>query len=390
MLIFKSLPVDPSPQLTTQKLIVVVLIGLALTLTAFFLGKTANRAAFLIVTAVLVVSQLVIGISTTENDLNLPTVDVRYPVPFLMFTGKPLAANQNALGYVGDMPPADKGSEYRILMIGASTVKNGGDNSLPNLLQKNLRSAGSANTTVYNWGVTSQNSGQELATLVFRAVDYHPDLVVMYDGAEMLYPITYDPRPGYPFNFLVFEQGNNLLLDADWGTMASLVLLKSNLVSSWFRDELQGSQSVSLSALRQQAGFQTPEWEKQITDSYLQNVDRACHVAKGYGFRLVVFLQPLIFFKSPLAGVETTIFDSNKDINDYMHREYQNIREGFKTLQAQNQDGSCYFVDESNVFNNYPDVAFGDDDVHPGVAATGAIAQQLSTELKRLNVVPSQ
>ncbi len=55
----------------------------------------------------------------------------------------------------------------------------------------------------------------ELARLVFEALAYQPDLIVSYSGAnDIILPLSADPRPGYPFNFMIREY--NPLLDKDY------------------------------------------------------------------------------------------------------------------------------------------------------------------------------
>src|ERR1051326_6576288 len=94
----------------------------------------------------------------------------------------------------------------------------------PDLVEAHLHANGLPQVRTYNFGVLSFVSGQELALLVHRLIDLKPDLVVAYDGGNDLYePWVYDPRPGYPFNFVTEEEAMTALANAEGGakTLAS-------------------------------------------------------------------------------------------------------------------------------------------------------------------------
>ena len=129
-------------------------------------------------------------------------IDVRYANPYTMFS---------RFAY-GSQESAKTRGEFRIFMLGGSTVEYGNP-PLPVYVEQELKRRGFENVRVFNYGVISQNSGQELAHLVFHVLDSEPDMVVFYDGGnDIMDPLLYDPRPGYPFNFLAYE--NNVLFQA--------------------------------------------------------------------------------------------------------------------------------------------------------------------------------
>ena len=152
-----------------------------------------------------------------------PVQHHRQPRPYVMFSGEPAARGLNELGYPGAAPSIDKApDEYRIFFLGGSTVV-AGDPPLSDLVQRRFERQGLRKVRIYNFGVVSSVSSMELAKILFEIADLHPDMVVMYNGGnDLLHVFAWDPRPGYPFNFVVYE--NNLLLH-EVGDYPGLALL---------------------------------------------------------------------------------------------------------------------------------------------------------------------
>src|SRR5579862_2853333 len=90
----------------------------------------------------------------------------RDPKPYTMFGPAPDE-------YRGPIASPAKGiGEYRVFILGGSTLVTG-ILSLPELIEKSLHEAGLTNVHVYNFGVVSQKSGQELVRLFLEVVDLH-------------------------------------------------------------------------------------------------------------------------------------------------------------------------------------------------------------------------
>ena len=99
-------------------------------------------------------------------------------------------------------------------MLGGSTIVTGGllEDTVPAAIEAHLQLNGLPQARVYNFGVVSFVSGQELSLLVHRLIDLKPDLVITYDGGNDIFESWfYDPRPGYPFNFVVWEEAMTAL-----------------------------------------------------------------------------------------------------------------------------------------------------------------------------------
>src|SRR5262245_59810930 len=144
-----------------------------------------NASCFVGVSRFLVVGELYVRWSGGGASSNFPAQDVfRLPQPYVEFAGTPNATltgplsmggsvadstmTLNALGFRGDLPRMPKGDEVRVIVLGGSAAFNGAPlrNSIAGWLERLAHDAGETHVRVYNWGVTSYVSGQELAVLV--------------------------------------------------------------------------------------------------------------------------------------------------------------------------------------------------------------------------------
>lgn len=294
---------------------------------------------------------------------------VRQPKPYVMFGGSPGGVYEgetlNSLGYRGSLPDMPKpAGEYRILLLGGSTVFEGAP-TMATLLEKAFAQGERTDVRCYNFGVVSSVSGQDLARLVFEAVDYDPDLLIMFNGGNDLFsPLVLDPRPGYPFNFLLYE--NNPLLYNDIAEYPTLTLLAfgSNLMRilapAYFKERL-----VRLNRLREEVGFLSATWKEAVVRIYVNHLGKAHHISRAFGAEFIAIFQPAIYFKEVLAEEEQARFQHN---NPALYREFTStkdyalsMRAGvLKTIQMIQGKQDLKFVDLSDLFKNNPQDVFKD------------------------------
>ncbi|MBI4719322.1 MAG: hypothetical protein HY763_16120 [Planctomycetes bacterium] len=249
------------------------------------------------------ISPWFLGAARLPIEETYPEGIFRSPQPYTMFGGRP-EPPLNALGFPGAPPEHPKDpSEFRIFILGGSTVFEGNP-TIPQLVEEALHANGAAPARVYNCGVIASVSAQELARIVFQLADYQPDLIVMYNGGnDTLEPLDYDPRPGYPYNYFLYERNPILAGDDGEYPLLPLVTYSSNLCrrfGTWRFAEVFGN----LNACRRNAGWRTPAWESEIARVYVRNLRRANAVSRGFGADFLAFFQPTLAYKEPLAGAE--------------------------------------------------------------------------------------
>jgi len=193
--------------------------------------------------------------------------------------------------------------EYRVVVLGGSTVEHG-DPALPQCLEEQLRKQGAENLRVYNFGVVSANSGNQLARLVFEVVDLKPDLVVFYDGVnDVQHPMVNDPRPGYSFDHVVYEKHPLISESASEYPVIPLMLYGSELMRRCCHEYFVTA-LTDRDKHRQAVGYRSQEWRRKIARIYVGNAIKARKVAEAHGSKFIWFYQPLVNYKEPRTEKE--------------------------------------------------------------------------------------
>jgi lysophospholipase L1-like esterase len=312
---------------------------------------------------------------------NFPVEVVRQPQPYTMFGGAPQAQFQaedqviqlNALGYRGPLPEKEKApGDYRIFVLGGSTVFLG-DPSIPELLQEEFRRNGPAQVSVYNFGVVSSVSGMEVARLVFEVSELEPDLIIMYNGGnDIMGPYRFDPRPGYPFNFLVYE--HNPLLESEIGAYpaGSLLAYGSNLARYFFPDYFTRT-FADIEQLRQTVGWGSEVWRDDVAAAYVDNLGKAHKIAQAFGADFIAFAQPMVYFKEPLAPEEAAQANHAErrayalDMRDRIHK---------KVAQLSASQPDLKIVDLTDMYDDRPEWVFTDN-IHTRQESKPLVAQAM-------------
>jgi lysophospholipase L1-like esterase len=295
--------------------------------------------------------------------------------PYYMFTGAPNTSEQmapqmggandnenlvtlNSLGFRIErlLEKVKPPSELRIFVMGGSSVFNGAPlaKTIPGQIEAELLRKGFSQARVYNFGVVSAVSGQELALLTHLLVDYAPDVVISYGGGnDFASPYQYDPRPGFPFDFVTLQIGTQALASKlDLRTALASQLLRSRLIALIFGPRLQEIR-LPMSMLRTMVEYQTPKWENYIIDSYSNNLHRLCRIGYAFNFKFYAVLQPLIFQKSPWSEAEKNLKFGDENFASYMRRQHEQAAAAFGRLEAdEGANGKCRFLVLSQIFAN--------------------------------------
>jgi hypothetical protein len=310
-----------------------------------------------------------------------PVENARRPSPYVMFKG---AANTptgfgkeiyNEHGYRGAYPksPKDTG-EFRIIFTGGSAAWEG-EPSVPQLLEEEFKKNNFNSVRVYNFGVVSSVSSMELAAIVNEIINLSPDLVVMYNGAnDITSPFKYDPRPGYPFNFLVYE--NNPFFMKNYPAF-SLFAYKSNLIRLLARKYFTEKFS-RISELKKNAAFDSGEWRNEIADVYSGNLKKARAICNTFHCRFFTFLQPMVYFKKNPSNEEKDFIAAHE--NDKTHCSLMRNRIQKNLNPGGNDSTEFYFKDLTDAYNFDSGQVFRDD-VHTLQKAKPFIAKEIFTEL---------
>ncbi len=287
-----------------------------------------------------------------------------YPDPYVSFHGTPHGATTtkdrngpeetiveirlNELGFRIEkaLHRTKPAGETRVFVLGSSTVFNGTplSMSIPGQIENCFRENGRTDVEVYNFGLVSSVSGQELSLLVHLLSSYEPDAVVVFNGGnDVCLPANFDPRPGYPYNFYAYE--------------SALRKVRHTVTGNQFQWVYEGNGlDYDVSTLRKACGYGTEEWEMAIAVKYLENVVKMGRFARGCGFKLFAFLEPILFLKEPLSGKERNLptgYHGIEGFDVYVRRQYERIRAMLRYLQKAESDSRFVLTDLSPVFQGY-------------------------------------
>ncbi|MFN8236840.1 MAG: hypothetical protein U0T77_01600 [Chitinophagales bacterium] len=208
----------------------------------------------------------------------------RFRVPYIEFTGEPNLHKKidideqapdkrikftwdirhNEMGYPGKSIDQAPDSCIKILFFGGSTGYYG-QPTIPALLEQMLNEKLQGKSVyIANCSVVSSNHNQHLHALVEQFIGRKIDMVIFYGGYnENIQPLSYDPRPGYPYNFYY----NNEC--APW--RMNLVKYSSILGEIDKRDGI----ITGIHSLRKRYTADKGKWYRSIADNYFKTLEKA-------------------------------------------------------------------------------------------------------------------
>jgi lysophospholipase L1-like esterase len=203
------------------------------------------------------------------------------------------------------LPKEKPAGQLRIAFLGGSLVQLAStfDVTLPGALKILLqRRYPGRDIEVINAGIQSCVSRQSIAQLVFTVVDYHPDIVIMYDGGNDIgLPLTYESRPNFPYNFQTMEEAWDLYRQERRQPLWRIALERSNLFRI-VRARLDPNQRKLVPTADEPfAGTNAVPASLIISDSalrvnqisaYLSNWRKLVELAPSYHYKPVCILTP--------------------------------------------------------------------------------------------------
>jgi hypothetical protein len=307
----------------------------------------------------------------------------RFPYPYIQFKGASASGEHNRLGYGGPVPEQVKrDGEYRIFFLGASTVRFG-DPPIPDLVQRIFSEEGFENVRVFNFGVSGSNSGMDLARLVFEVLPYEPNMVVIYSGGnDINLPLVADRRPGYPFNFMVYE--NHPLYAKDYPTVA-LPAYGSYLVRLIARQYLS-EKFGGRERLRRDTDWNTDAWRGRIADAYVRNLEVSARIAGAFGSKLVAFLQPSLLTKANPSQEERELvahYSKLADLSaDSLQAHEDFIRDSINARLLKSRRPPDFRYDDLSQIYDASETATFSDLIHTHQQAKTVVAQRIFETLR--------
>jgi lysophospholipase L1-like esterase len=279
----------------------------------------------------------------------------RDPEPYTMFTHNFRPGYDMLSQKIQPRPPGG----YRVFVSGGSTVHTG-PTSLTARVENELKRIGRP-AQVYNFGVISQNSSQEVIRLVRRLIDEEPDLIVFYGGGnDLMDPFLADPRPGYPYNFFITEKNPWFIQDVSRYPAFDLLFFGSRWARERFPEYFL-DQLFQHEKLRDAAGYATEPWRKEIAEKYTNNLRKISGICKAFSIQCAAIFQPNIFYKRKLSSDESVIIKAydRADTARAAPSHARSVRDSIRKSISQIPVG-MRFYDQSEMFDNDPQTVFKD------------------------------
>lgn len=267
--------------------------------------------------------------------------------------------NTDARGFRKTWNPKNfgNGKLKTVYIFGGSALEGLGardDYTIPSYLSRKLASRGYP-FIVYNYGSGGSTIKHEIKNLLqFLKEGHRPDFVVFYDGAND--PIQFAWSLGDPFDPGLFETGE----EKSSGEPGSLISLPASLkpmiiffldhcliyrtvknIAAFFSLE----ENFGISFLSQYNENQLREFSGDFVDNHLKVLNFLDNLSKTFGFRYLLFWQPVAFTEENLTKEEVNrmpILFRNTPTQKY----FQYILLAFKERKIGN------FHDISDVFQN--------------------------------------
>jgi hypothetical protein len=282
---------------------------------------------------------------------------------------------------IADPKPAD---ELRIFVLGGSTVAGGHPLSatIPGVIEAHLQAHGLPQARVYNFGVVSFISGQELALLVHRLIDLQPDVVVAYDGGnDMFSPWFYDPRPGYPFNYVTEEEALNTLANAGGATKTLATLARDSALlqalfgtMDWFN-----RMGARVDVLRSAVHFKSEAWQHALVDAYARNMTVMCRFARANNALFAGYFQPMLPYAKTLDSDQVAMSGGAEMVQALRAQRVMALQAVAARFPPPSVEAGCRFSDLSGMLEDKPGV-FGDI-IHVGNEENELIGGRIADEL---------
>jgi lysophospholipase L1-like esterase len=203
------------------------------------------------------------------------------------------------------LPKEKPPGQLRIAFLGGSLVQVAStfDVTPPGALKAVLlRSYPGRDIEVINAGIQSSVSRQSLVQLVATVVDYHPDIVILYDGGNDIgLPFTYESRPNFPYNFQTMEDAWDQYRQDKRDPLWRIALQRSYLFRAvrarldpssrklvpTSDDPYAGTNAVPASRM-----ISDPNFAREHIAAYLSNWRKVVELSRAYGYRPVCILTP--------------------------------------------------------------------------------------------------
>ena len=251
---------------------------------------------------------------------NLGTKSYRIPAAYTGFVLESIMDGQNSYDKVKFFK--SNNDTLKIAFFGGST----GQYLNEEYLNKKFKEYFKQDVELRNLSCSSSNHRQHLHMMLEILPKYNPDIIVFYGGVnELIQPLWYDPRPGYPYNFYY---------KSETSPFKQFLIENSALISEW---EYRKRKITPYQKLKDEYKPATENWWNDIINKYFETLKLSNNFAGTldsafYGkTKFIAFYQPynidLIEDKGDFNAVNERVRKELKKYNYIVdiHDEFNNF-----------------------------------------------------------------
>ena len=236
----------------------------------------------------------------------------RYIFPYDWIRGEANQLDHNEFGFRGKPPNIKRDKDkFIIAFFGGSTGYNGNP-TIAETLSKKLNNFNIDNEII-NFSSVSSNHNQHLHRLL-QFSEYTYDLIIFYGGGnETIQHYYFDPRPGYPYNFYLYDKNNNFL---------NFFIKYSNFIG-----EIDKLFNINIGFNPKRANDSDfNDWAKKIKKNYFLTIKKSKYLSKklikGNNCESAMFLpifQPLV---PPNKRTNKLVNQIKKDLKKFKIKDF--------------------------------------------------------------------
>ena len=248
-------------------------------------------------------------------------------------------------------------NEFRIAVFGDSKVLGFSreEDTLPSIVEKNLRKRFNRNITVLNMGVEAYDMQREIAAARYYNEKIEPDMVVFYSGIN-------DIRGTFIYGNINWEpfKGDETFSPSIEESISGKIRVLNTLKQTYISDR------AKITARIQESDFavlpippQKVDFAEKFPETFLDRISDAAAYFDKLGIKSLFILTPLIQTKKPLSNIEIQTIYMNEAASPGINLFYSKCIEGVKkALKTGKYDTNV--IDNSEVFPGIPDTVFYD------------------------------
>jgi len=194
----------------------------------------------------------------------------RYIYPYDWIRGEPNKLDHNQYGFRGNAPDTERENGEIIIGFFGGSTGYAGEPTIIEIVSNQLNNENLKNNIV-NFSSVSSNHNQHLHRLL-EFSEYTFDIIIFYGGGnETIQHFYYDSRPGYPYNFYLYDSNSNSLINffIKYSNLIGEIDKLFNLYLDFNPKTSNETEFISWAKKTKKNYFDTIQKSKRLTENFI-------------------------------------------------------------------------------------------------------------------------